>query len=965
MKFNTLLRKLHPFGWCVVLFLISIESWGQECISGNCVNGYGTYTYADGEQYVGEFKDDLPNGQGTKTYVDGSKYIGEHKDGKKHGQGTYEKDGTKYVGEWGDDLPNGQGTLTFANGSKYIGEHKDGLPNGQGIYTWTDGRKYVGEFKDGKKHGQGTNTYADGSKYVGEWRDGERHGQGTSTYAGGDKYVGEWRDGERHGQGTYIFSNGREDAGIWAEGKYLGTVAETQREEQASITTFVSPITFLEEDKVGYLIISENEDLVSIVDLGNQKWMRKLIYSNEIVEVKFAKGACSKEFSGWHELNDLEDAVLKFETKLTTHYARIKSKKLTDAVKEFKKNNTGFQISFFNGNIWSCFEYKEILNEQSLLVLADSETSTFCGLLSNEPQWRQKFNARGISCDKNMNLERKSFEVVQADLSKGVSKTFKTKLCKCDETYEYYCRLNTTQHFSGYCSAPDKRIFGKTFNDSGSIFEGSYSKDNNYQIGMLEWDNGNKIQGEFGIDSKDYDLPKGLDPDQHIVIGQYLLGTITSRGFFTLNEENHLNLTSYGTKFNTDADQGWTYQGGFFTDDELSGESLITLKNDDYSLTLWLDVAEGDESKIYVEENGRKYVNNIEMETIAEGWDDESKIEATRLGAIISANNDALEKNFKILEKRKSETFSEYSKEAKVIKPLSSEVTRSIQELLTALGYETGKIDGVLGRLTIAAIKSFQKEADLEIIGKPTEDLLISLQTELRRLKLNASKVSTEPVKLPIVSSGTGFYIQKDTIVTNYHVVKNCEYLSTREGSKLTVNTEDKVNDIAILDTQILNENILSLSVNPTLGQIVYSGGFPYSGILDSFNFTLGNISSLLGPGSNISEFQFTAPIQPGNSGGAILNSKGGVVGITKSSADAASFLTETKSVPQNINFGIKVEILKDILKENKIEYEAGDNFWWRSSEEKIAELSKNASLLINCHAPIFLKKTWINKNEK
>ena len=113
-----------------------------------------------------------------------------------------------------------------------------------------------------------------------------------------------------------------------------------------------------------------------------------------------------------------------------------------------------------------------------------------------------------------------------------------------------------------------------------------------------------------------------------------------------------------------------------------------------------------------------------------------------------------------------------------------------------------------------------------------------------------------------------------------------------------------------------------------------------------------GDVSSLYGIQDDPRLIQISNPIQPGNSGGAILNSKGGVVGITKSSADAASFLTETKSVPQNINFGIKVGVLKDILKENKIEYEAGDNFWWRSSEEKIAELSKNASLVINCHAP-------------
>jgi len=382
----------------------------------------------------------------------------------------------------------------------------------------------------------------------------------------------------------------------------------------------------------------------------------------------------------------------------------------------------------------------------------------------------------------------------------------------------------------------------------------------------------------------------------------------------------------------------------------------MTHKIDDYSLTLWLDIAEGSTAKVYVEENGKKRINNTEMETIAEGWDDESEIEVTRLITILSANNDALEKNFKILEKRESESFSDYSKEVKVIKPLSSEVTRSIQELLTVLGYETGKIDGILGRLTITAIKALQKKADREMTGQPTEDLLISLQTEVRKFKLNLNKTSTEPIKLPIISTGTGFYIQKNTIVTNYHVVKDCEYLSTTEGSKLTLNTEDKVNDIAILDTQILNENILPLSINPTLGQVVYAGGFPYNRILKSFNFTFGNVSSLVGLDSNISEFQLTAPIQPGNSGGAILNSKGGVVGIIVASFRNTNLMVKNGATPQLINFGIKVGVLKDILKENKLEYTDGNHFWlnwwFRSSEEDVAELSKNTALLINCHAP-------------
>ena len=50
-------------------------------------NGQGTYTYADGATYSGEFKDGKFNGQGTYTYANGDTYTGEWKDGKQHGQG--------------------------------------------------------------------------------------------------------------------------------------------------------------------------------------------------------------------------------------------------------------------------------------------------------------------------------------------------------------------------------------------------------------------------------------------------------------------------------------------------------------------------------------------------------------------------------------------------------------------------------------------------------------------------------------------------------------------------------------------------------------------------------------------------------------------------------------------------------------------------------------------------------------
>ena len=139
------------------------------------LNCFGTYTFANGNKYVGEFRNDKPNGQGTATYPNGDQYVGEFRNSKKHGQGTF---------------------------------------------TFVSGNKYVGEYRDDQKHGQGTYTHPDGNKYVGAWRDNKQNGQGTYTFANGSKYVGEVRNNKKHGQGTYTYANGQIQEGIWKENKF-------------------------------------------------------------------------------------------------------------------------------------------------------------------------------------------------------------------------------------------------------------------------------------------------------------------------------------------------------------------------------------------------------------------------------------------------------------------------------------------------------------------------------------------------------------------------------------------------------------------------------------------------------------------------------------------------------------------------------------------------------------------------
>ena len=82
-------------------------------------------------------------------------------------------DGDKYVGEFRDGNYHGQGTITCADGTKYVGEYRDNKRHGQGSFTFSSGEKYVGEFRDNKRHGQGTFTFADGRVEEGVWENDE------------------------------------------------------------------------------------------------------------------------------------------------------------------------------------------------------------------------------------------------------------------------------------------------------------------------------------------------------------------------------------------------------------------------------------------------------------------------------------------------------------------------------------------------------------------------------------------------------------------------------------------------------------------------------------------------------------------------------------------------------------------------------------------------------------------------
>ena len=154
------------------------------------MTGQGTFVYKSGKKYIGSFQKGLFHGEGTMYYTDGrveagiwenDKYVGKSKNNYgcisgncQDGYGTYTfENGAKYVGNFSNGMFNGQGTYYFENSDKYMGNYKDNKRHGQGTYIWYSGDKYVGEWQNDAYSGIGTMYYANGTSKSGIWKNNE------------------------------------------------------------------------------------------------------------------------------------------------------------------------------------------------------------------------------------------------------------------------------------------------------------------------------------------------------------------------------------------------------------------------------------------------------------------------------------------------------------------------------------------------------------------------------------------------------------------------------------------------------------------------------------------------------------------------------------------------------------------------------------------------------------------------
>jgi S1-C subfamily serine protease len=206
--------------------------------------------------------------------------------------------------------------------------------------------------------------------------------------------------------------------------------------------------------------------------------------------------------------------------------------------------------------------------------------------------------------------------------------------------------------------------------------------------------------------------------------------------------------------------------------------------------------------------------------------------------------------------------------------------------------------------------------------------------------------------------SGTGFVVsQAGHVVTNNHVISGCVRDirgSLPGGSEITLRvvSTDEMNDLALLQTQMEFKDVAVIR-----GTAVHSGdaviaiGYPFRGLLTSdLTVTTGIVSSLSGILNDTRYLQISAPVQPGNSGGPLLDMRGNVVGVVAEKFNALKFAKLSGgTIPENINFAIKPGAVRDFLDNSVVPYKVSDLGAVELKATDIASSARAYTFLISC----------------
>ena len=247
--------------------------------------------------------------------------------------------------------------------------------------------------------------------------------------------------------------------------------------------------------------------------------------------------------------------------------------------------------------------------------------------------------------------------------------------------------------------------------------------------------------------------------------------------------------------------------------------------------------------------------------------------------------------------------WSKYKKNLAVAASVAVVVT-----MITLLS--TGQLKRDKGNPTYSALKR-----DMENIKRSQNALIRNINNQ------------KQDVASPNQFGGTGFAISSNGyLVTNYHVVEGADsvYVQNTKGESFKVETIyiDPATDIAVLQiTDAKFENLAALPYtfkrkNSDLGEDVYTFGFPKDDVV----YGEGYLSSATGFGGDSIAYQVSIPVNPGNSGGPLMDTRGNVIGIVSGKqnlTDGAAFAIKSSNLLKAIE-SIPQDSLKNKISINK-----------------------------------------------
>ncbi len=247
--------------------------------------------------------------------------------------------------------------------------------------------------------------------------------------------------------------------------------------------------------------------------------------------------------------------------------------------------------------------------------------------------------------------------------------------------------------------------------------------------------------------------------------------------------------------------------------------------------------------------------------------------------------------------------------------PFTKKETIALQEALGSLGFYQGrKMTGTLNAETRAALESFQRSGGLVVTGDPDHPTITAM-TKLLDRNYNLYR------GLERTNSGTGFFVTQNMILTNAHVVKDCEMMVVRVARNTTVwgniVARNENLDLALVETRRTTGPVASFRMSPPIrpGDPIVVIGFPLGEKLgDTYSVTTGNITALTGSRGNENKLTMSAPIQGGNSGGPVLDNSGLIVGVSVS-----RLIGKPDNPNQNVNFAILGDVARDFLISHRI----------------------------------------------